>query len=144
MRKGREIWLNKWVGKTAFGRCKRQESGDEILHSLRFPTYGLHSRKGPWNYCTRSLNEHLDVTLSKKKQKQRITLHYIEFTRPFRKHSLKTYSVLSTVTGDKLLLKGSNSRYFRLCGLQSLLQPVSPTNVAATDNIERNGLSMFQ
>lgn len=74
-----------------------------------------------------------------KKQKQRITLDYIEFTHPFRKHSLKTYSVLGTITDDKLFLKGSNSRYFRLCGSDRLLQLVNPTNVAATDNIERNG-----
>lgn len=74
--------------------------------------------------------------MSEKKQKenQRIIMHSIVFPHLLRKQSLRMCYLLGTTTDDKLFLKESGSKYFRLC------RPVSVTigqrtNATAIDSI---------
>lgn len=51
----------------------------------------------------------------KQKQNQRITMHSIVFPHLLRKQSLRMCHLLGTTIDGKLFLKGSDSKYFRLC-----------------------------
>lgn len=80
--------------------------------------------------------KHIRPTMSDKKQKenQRITMHSIVFPHLLRKQSLRMCYVLGTTIDDKLFLKGSDSKYFRLCRSVSVTIG-QRTNAAAIDSI---------
>lgn len=61
-------------------------------------------------------------------------MHSIVFPHPLRKQSLRMCYLLGTITGDTLFLKGSDSKYFRLCGSVSVTSG-RLVNVAAIDSI---------
>lgn len=62
------------------------------------------------------MNTSTQHCLKKNKIKQRITPHHIEFTHSFRKHLLRTCSVVGTMTGDELPLEGSESDILGIVG----------------------------
>lgn len=69
--------------------------------------------QGPRDHCTGNQNGHINPTLSEKKQKpnQRIIVCFSVFP---------ALQEAGTTTQDILFLNGSESKYFKLCGSDSL------------------------